>query len=165
MSRRPEKGRVLEASRDVKAGELVVVDKAMVIVPDAKVVCLGCLKDISSPIENLHDSGFSVKNSVCPGCNFPMCGKDDCDQSTWHSKYECLALKKADAANKLFKNLLMNNEDESQESAISPAKRISQFYHVIAILRFILAQQSSSDVIKEQIQMLTDHNESRYVFY
>ena len=163
MSHRTGKGRVLEASRNIKEGELVMVDKAMVIVPDANVVCLGCLKDISPPTENQDNSEFKMNSSVCPECSFPMCGKEDCDQSKWHSKYECLSLKKADAANKLFKNALMSNECESQESGLSPAIRIGQFYHVIAILRFILTQQNCSNVIKEQLQMLTDHNESRYV--
>jgi hypothetical protein len=163
VSRREGKGRVLEASRNIKEGEVVMVDKAMVIVPGAKVVCLGCLNDVSPPTENQDNSEFSINSSVCPECCFPMCGKEDCDTNKWHSKYECLSLKKADAANKLFKNALMSNESESQEPGLSPEIRISQFYHVIAILRFILTQQNCSQVIKEQLQMLTDHNESRYV--
>ena len=145
MSRRAGKGRVLEASRNIKVGELVIVDKAMVIVPDAKLVCLGCLKDVSPPTENEHNNVFASNTYVCPECSFPMCSKDDCDQNRWHSKYECLSLKKADAAHKLFKNALMSNECEAQESGLSPAIRIGQFYHVIAILRFILTQQNCSN--------------------
>ena len=161
MSRRPLKGRVLEASRNIKEGELVIFDKALAVVPNAEPVCLGCLRILPTSTNNLNNERYSEGNFVCEECKFPLCGKKDCDQTKWHSKYECFALKKADAANNLFKNASKNIDCDSEESGLSPAVRINQFYHVIAILRFILAQQNSSSEIKEQLQMLTDHNESR----
>ena len=139
------------------------MDRAIVIVPNDEPVCLGCLQSLSSPTVNPKDNYFSEERSVCQECKFPMCGRNDCDQKKWHSKNECLALMKADAANKLFRRDSLNDECESKESGLSPAIRINQFYHVIAILRFILITQSTSDVLKEQLQMLTDHNESRFV--
>ena len=151
----------MEASRDIKEGELVVVDKAVAILPDDKPVCLGCLEDISCPINNEKHNQNQSNRSTCQDCGFPTCGKIDCDRSKWHSKLECSALMKANAANKLFKNSTTSDEEEFYEFGLNPAIRINQFYHVVAILRFILARQTCLEVIKEQIEMLTDHNESR----
>ena len=141
-----------------------MVDKALAVLPDDKPVCLGCLEDVSCPLYNQIESLDSSEPPTCSKCSFPICGKADCDKSKWHSGNECSALTKAGAANKLFKNGTTNEAYEFQEIGLSPAIRINQFYHVIAILRFILAQQSCSKVIREQIQMLTDHNESRYLY-
>ena len=161
MGHRTGKGRILEATREIRQGELVLVDKAVVVVPSDKPVCLGCLRNLQLPIDNVKNGACSIENTICSECNFPMCGKDDCDKNKWHSRYECAALKTADAANKLFNNATRDNDRECQESGLSPAIRMNQFYHVIAILRLILIQQDCSGVVKEQIQMLMDHNESR----
>ena len=141
-----------------------MVDKALAVLPDAKPVCLGCLEDIPSPFRNQNELQDSYESKTCSTCGFPMCGKSDCDKSKWHSRHECSALAKADAANKLFKSASAQNAEEFQEFELSPEIRINQFYHVIAILRFILAQQSCSNVIREQIELLMDHNDTRYLF-
>ena len=140
-----------------------MVDKALAVLPDARPVCLGCLEDISSPFSNPNEFQGSSESKTCSSCGFPMCGKNDCDKSKWHSRHECYALAKADAANKLFKSASTINSEEFQEFELSPEIRINQFYHVIAILRFILAQQSCSNVIREQIELLMDHNDTRYL--
>ena len=79
MSRRPLKGRVLEASRDIKEGELVIFDKALAVVPNAEPVCLGCLRIISTSTNNLNNERYAESNFVCEECKFPLCGKKDCE--------------------------------------------------------------------------------------
>jgi hypothetical protein len=39
-------GRILVASQDIKASELVILDKAFCMGPDLETVCLGCLRQI-----------------------------------------------------------------------------------------------------------------------
>ena len=153
---------MLEATRDIKEGEYVIIDQAFVVVPNDKPVCLGCLANL--PSSEMKSTEDSIPNVFCSECKFPLCGKPDCDSDKWHSRYECVALKTANAADKLFKNTPQYNGGTSEESGLSPAMRVNQFYHVIAILRLILAQQNCTGAVKQQMEMLMDHNETRFNF-
>ena len=186
VGQRYEKGRVLEAARDIKEGEMVLVDRAVAVVPNDVPVCLGCLTRLppSSSSLNSADKVSNCDNNnttseskhKCQKCSFPFCGDAQCDVERWHSKLECEALEKSNAAEKLFRTLL-NSRDGATENAehdddddrnsvktdteLSPTVRINQFYHVIATLRLILAQEHASNMVKQQMGMLMDHNDTR----
>ena len=82
------KGRHYVTTRKVKEGELILHDKPLIMGPATatKPVCLGCMK--------LIDPTNCVR---CNCCRFPMCGKEQCADSTVHEK-ECGYLKNFDAA-------------------------------------------------------------------
>jgi len=72
-------GRTIKATRDIKIGEIVLEDSALLAVPDGFPVCLGCLDRVDG-------------SSLCPGCGCPLCG-DQCDEISAHEA-ECELLAK-----------------------------------------------------------------------
>ena len=71
----PDKGRILIATRCIKEGEVVVVDKAEVLIPSSDTICLGCCK--------------SWRNgNHCQTCLLPVCDSS-CSLSRWHADLEC----------------------------------------------------------------------------
>ena len=78
IAHRPGVGRVLVAVRDVKPGELAILDRAISVLPENQPVCLGCLCLLRS----------DTLNSVnCPDCKLPFC-KAGCYKSEVHQE-EC----------------------------------------------------------------------------
>jgi hypothetical protein len=78
VAHRPGVGRVLVAVRDVKPGELAILDRAISVLPENQPVCLGCLCLLRS----------DTLNSVnCPDCKLPFC-KAGCYKSEVHQE-EC----------------------------------------------------------------------------
>ena len=63
-------GRTIKATRDIKIGEIVLEDSALLAVPDGFPVCLGCLGRV--------DGSF-----LCAGCGCPLCS-DDCGEISNH---------------------------------------------------------------------------------
>lgn len=64
-------GRYIEASRDIKAGELIITEEALVVGPSGDPaphkICLGCYKVITGePVD-------------CSVCKWPMCS-DKCEK-------------------------------------------------------------------------------------
>ena len=72
-------GRTIKATRDIKIGEIVLEDSALLAVPDGFPVCLGCLDRVDG-------------SCLCPGCGCPLCG-DQCDEISAHEA-ECELLSK-----------------------------------------------------------------------
>ena len=60
-SHSPDKGRILLASQDISAGDIVLEDECIVAAPDGVPVCLGCLGPLPSD------------DHVCEECGWPMC--------------------------------------------------------------------------------------------
>jgi len=76
-------GRYLVASRNLKAGDIILREKALVIGPKqgSLPVCLSCYKEIAS---------LTKDHFRCTGCNFPFCSQS-CTQAGVH-KEECQVL-------------------------------------------------------------------------
>ncbi|KAM3956978.1 SET and MYND domain containing, arthropod-specific, member 4 [Aphomia sociella] len=79
-------GRYIVASRDIRAGEVIIEAPALAVGPctGCGLICLGCYRE-------LDDSSIFK----CRGCKWPMCSSS-CpgqDSYTGHSSYECDALK------------------------------------------------------------------------
>ena len=72
-------GRILRATRPIKALEVVLVDPGAVVGPNysSRPVCLECLTPAAAAA-----GGFT-----CPGCRFPMCSQK-CADGARHKK-EC----------------------------------------------------------------------------
>ena len=78
----PEVGRYLVATRDINPGEIVILDKAVLVAPDAP-VCLGCLKSV-----RIQETTF------CSRCQFPVCNAD-CEKRPIHAENECKVFSEA----------------------------------------------------------------------
>lgn len=78
----PVYGRYMVASRDIRAGEVILKEPHLVIGPKQRSapVCLGCHKSVTG-------------SYICKGCNFPVCAPS-CEISKYH-KAECQVLARA----------------------------------------------------------------------
>ncbi|KAJ0174415.1 hypothetical protein K1T71_009523 [Dendrolimus kikuchii] len=81
-------GRYVVATRDIRAGEVIIEEPALAVGPctGCGLICIGCYRE-------LDDNNLAK----CQGCKWPMCsskcpGQGKC---TGHSTYECETLKKA----------------------------------------------------------------------
>ena len=78
---RQDVGRIMVATRDIRAGEVILEEAPAVWGPNSKsaAVCLECLKpcitSVTTDEENLSDlSEISMK--TCSKCHFPVCGEE-----------------------------------------------------------------------------------------
>lgn len=78
----PEVGRFLVAARDIDPGEIVILDKSILVAPDAP-VCLGCLKSV-----RIQETAF------CSTCRFPVCDAE-CEKRPFHAENECRVFSEA----------------------------------------------------------------------
>ncbi|CAK1555495.1 unnamed protein product [Leptosia nina] len=107
-------GRYVMASRDIKAGEVIVEVPALAVGPcsGCALICLGCYREL--------DESNLVK---CPGCNWPLCATScsGLGKYTGHSNYECEALKNSSPS--------YNNLEELKEyyHALMPLRQMSPF--------------------------------------
>ena len=79
VSHRNGIGRILVANRDIRPGELAILDRAAAVLPENQPVCLGCLIPIKP-----EAFPTSVK---CPECSLPFC-KPLCIENSSHQE-EC----------------------------------------------------------------------------
>lgn len=77
-----EVGRYLVATRDINPGEIVILDKSILVAPDAP-ACLGCLKNIK-----IQEAAF------CSKCQFPVCDSE-CEERKIHADNECKVFSEA----------------------------------------------------------------------
>ena len=79
---RPSVGRIMIASRDIRAGEIILEEMPAIWGPSNKsaAVCLGCLKFTWKPAEksDVVENGEVVDTTVrtCSKCKFPVCGTE-----------------------------------------------------------------------------------------
>ncbi|XP_022823209.1 protein msta-like isoform X1 [Spodoptera litura] len=79
-------GRYLVASRDIRAGEVIVEEPAIAVGPctGCALICLGCYRELDE-----------TSLAKCRGCKWPMCSSScpGFGKYTGHSTYECDTLK------------------------------------------------------------------------
>ncbi|CAH2044304.1 unnamed protein product, partial [Iphiclides podalirius] len=79
-------GRYVVANRDIRAGEVIIEEPALVVGPcsGCGLICLGCYREL--------EEGAVVK---CKGCKWPTCSESCPGQGkyTGHATYECDLLK------------------------------------------------------------------------
>ncbi|CAG4982109.1 unnamed protein product [Colias eurytheme] len=127
-------GRYIVASRDIKAGEVIIEAPALAVGPcsGCNIICLGCYRELEE--KNL---------SKCAGCTWPLCCSTcpGLGKYTGHSTYECEALKQATPS--------YDNMEDLKDS-----------YNALMPLRCLL--QKSADPEKwEEIMSMEAHNELR----
>ncbi|CAL8111144.1 unnamed protein product [Orchesella dallaii] len=79
-------GRYLEANRDIKQGEIIITEEALMVGPSGDPhpfkICLGCCRVvIGEPV-------------YCGTCKWPMCS-EACEKIALHAKFECRVFKNA----------------------------------------------------------------------
>ncbi len=116
MGFNPRVGRELHASRNISAGEVVLVDKAALVVPDLRPVCLVCYGVLKK------SGGLSTSYYRCSKCKFPLCNEQCETDPGLHGEYEC----------ELFaaRGLAPKEEDLENEKHF--------LYNCVGILRFLL---------------------------
>ncbi|XP_045451281.1 SET domain-containing protein SmydA-8-like [Melitaea cinxia] len=81
-----EMGRYITASRDIKAGEVIIEAPALVVGPcsGCALICLGCYREVDE-----------TNITKCTGCKWPLCSRScpGLGKYTGHSTYECVTLK------------------------------------------------------------------------
>ena len=82
-----DKGRILVASTDIEAGEVVLVDNCIVAAPDGVPVCLKCLGCL--PLENVYVS------YECAECHWPVCSETCVNSVSEDHLPECEILSKS----------------------------------------------------------------------
>ena len=130
-------GRILRATRNIKAMDIVLIDPGTVVGPNysSKPICLECLRPVGEPV-------------VCLGCRFPMCS-EECRNGVRHQK-ECEILGRCTDWPSALRN--ENTEDSDSES---------NAYSVITPLRNLLQMEEDSDNWRRTNQLM-DHEETRH---
>ena len=80
---KPEIGRIMVATRNIRAGEIILEEYPAVWGPNNKsaAVCLGCLKpalkvQIKNDENDTEDAINDVSINTCSKCRFPICGTE-----------------------------------------------------------------------------------------
>ena len=80
---KPEIGRIMVATRDIRAGEIILEEYPAVWGPNNKsaAVCLGCLKpalkiQLNKSGDEAEDTIKDISINTCPKCCFPICGTE-----------------------------------------------------------------------------------------
>ena len=122
-------GRILVASRDIDAGEIVVLDEAAVLAAENESLCVTCLQERPS--------------EKCPVCSFPVC-KPECAEGDAHRISECGIL--ARAIDLLSEERKLNKIPELLFSAIG-------------ILRLLRAQAKCRNLGREIEQLMSHNEQ------
>ncbi|CAH2093291.1 unnamed protein product [Euphydryas editha] len=81
-----EMGRYITATREIKAGEVIIEAPALVVGPcsGCALICLGCYREVDE-----------TNITKCTGCKWPLCSSScpGLGKYTGHSTYECATLK------------------------------------------------------------------------
>ena len=136
-----EKGKYLEATRNIKQGEIIIYEDPLVLGPStkSKPQCLNCFKCIDSK------SRF-----YCPGCDYPVCDVG-CASGRYHTD-EC----------ELFKSVGL-------KAVIEDFDEFDDQYSAVTVLRLLrlmekedgMSRDDKSEHIVGMIGNLMDHNEER----
>lgn len=123
IKRNEKLGRYMIAKRDIKAGEIILREKHLVMGPKviSRVVCLGCHKLITSSLTKNNDF------YKCSKCSWPMCGKD-CETLPSHLD-EC--------------HLMHEKNFKSKIQFTGNYGKMEAAYCVIAPLRVILMKEKN----------------------
>ncbi|CAG7726755.1 unnamed protein product [Allacma fusca] len=90
ISQSPELGRYLIATRDIKAGSIILQEKPLLLTPPriTAPVCLGCYNEFLPPEDQSGDQ--EIKPGSCPdGCGWPMCNTESCKSDRVDHGAEC----------------------------------------------------------------------------
>ncbi|ODM97856.1 Protein msta, isoform A [Orchesella cincta] len=82
-------GRYLTAVRDIKAGEVILRERPILLTPPkvTPAICLGCYREFNTDPEEQVQREY-VEPRPCPKCGWPMCQNDECINSPEHAA-EC----------------------------------------------------------------------------
>ncbi|CAG4942892.1 unnamed protein product [Parnassius apollo] len=127
-------GRYVVATRNIRAGEVIIEEPALVVGPcsGCALICLGCYREL--------DEAAIVQ---CQGCNWPMCSKScpGLGKYTGHSSYECKTLK-------------------SIPPDYSKLEDLKDSYHALTPLRCLLLKTEDPEKWKA-VSAMEAHNELR----
>lgn len=145
-----DRGHFLVATREIKVGEIVLLDKPFVEGPASKSppVCLQCFKDTPSST-----------SYRCSKCGLPVCNKV-CEDGHLH-QYECQYFAKA------FRRKKCEEEDADKPVLpdIGDSRAPCPLYTCITPLRLLLRSHAASTPeekeIVRQVDQLVDHEEER----
>ncbi|XP_057378366.1 SET domain-containing protein SmydA-8-like [Daphnia carinata] len=129
-------GRCMVASKNIKPGEIIFREKAIMTGP--KQGCLPCCLTCYTSLENVEEASLFR----CPGCNFPFC-KEKCAKSSEHSEAECLVLSKT-----------------KSRITITDMTKSHPVYQCISPLRGLLLKTTHPKLF-EAFKGLEDHNNLR----
>ncbi|TRY62157.1 hypothetical protein TCAL_03700 [Tigriopus californicus] len=127
-------GRILRATRAIKAMEIVLIDPGTVVGPNysSTPVCLDCLSSV--------DGSF-----LCPCCRFPLCSTD-CSTGSMHQD-ECLILGRC--------------LDRPEALQIKGPEHETNAYSIITPLRTLLLKESGTDAWQRTDELMDHHQERR----
>ncbi|XP_037932596.1 SET domain-containing protein SmydA-8-like [Teleopsis dalmanni] len=133
-------GRYLVASRELKAGELLLIEEPLAIGPcvSSDAVCLGCYKPVKL-------NGVQYR---CTSCCWPLCSVK-CKglyAATGHTIEEC--------------DLLKAQKNTTTLSATTSATIVKNLYELILIVRILLMKQHSPEKYAK-IMLMESHSELR----
>lgn len=111
----PRLGRHYRATRDIRAGELILREKPLVLGPKISCapLCLGCHRTLEVPI--------GVRNFYkCSRCQWPLCGRD-CEAAEGHAR-ECALMSRRKFVAKIDFDSANPNRRESAYCTIMPLR-------------------------------------------
>ncbi|XP_038112332.1 SET domain-containing protein SmydA-8 [Culex quinquefasciatus] len=124
-------GRYLIASRNLKAGEVIIQVEPLAVGPwaESDPVCLGCHRTFE----------VGAKTVRCPTCNWRICSPTCTGLTTQHSRLECIPLKEHGVAKLL--------------ETCSSATQIKLAYEAILALRCLLLKRTAPDRYEKLLEM------------
>ncbi len=151
-------GRILVTSREVRRGEIVVLDKAYTLGPVLKPLCLGCLlpfktsqkqSNVSNGIQEQSTEGNGLYSS-CENCSFPICSKD-CPHLQSHLSQECEIFKGNESVKALVNGMGIKVDEPHG------------IYLSIGLMRAILQRKMASEATTKDVDLLWTHVTERLV--
>lgn len=128
LSKQPELGRFMMATRDIAAGELLLSDAPLLIGPKqiTEPVCLACYRPVDG-------------NCTCKKCGFPICD-DDCQDAESHQP-ECEAVSESG----LPVRVTLFGECNSLYECIMPVRLLSMRDNQISMWRRLMTLESHDE--------------------
>ncbi|KAF2365894.1 Zinc finger MYND-type [Trinorchestia longiramus] len=128
LSKSPDRGRFLIATRDIAPGELLLCDSPILIGPKqiTEPVCLGCYR----PVEGRY---------CCKKCGFPMCDSD-CEQAEAHEP-ECEAVSESGTPVKVS----LFGQNNSLYECITPLRLLGLRDNHVSLWRRLMTLESHQE--------------------
>ena len=134
VSKLPNIGKVLLATRDIKPWEKVLEDTALVTAPCNSAACLGCLGAVSGEV-------------VCARCKWPVC-QEQCQEQPSHQE-EC----------QLFQRSQIFPKADQLESSHG----IYSFISVLRILLLKTTDKARWEIVEEMMDHWEDRSKDKRV--